>query len=89
MKRVVLVVLVLSGSLLSGCNKTEIARGWSTNKWASFTIQQYSGGKLIGEWVATERPISETSSDGFAFVNKATGKLLIVSGDIRIEEMGK
>lgn len=75
---------VISLALLAiGCTDA----GWagsvgSLNK--SHHVKQYSGGQLVGEWDSTGKVLNEDRSDGYHFVDKKTGKLIRISGDLQI-----
>ena len=43
-------------------------------------IELYSGGKKVAEWHSTGKITSESSTDGWKFVDRDTGKLVRVSG---------
>lgn len=82
MTKVILFVVVILLSV-SGC--TDAAREKVLNNWGKeFTVEMYSGGILVRTWTSSGKVASESGSDGYFFKDKATGKLVEVSGDIVI-----
>ena len=53
------------------------------------TVELYSGGKKVREWISTGKVISESSSDGYKFMDSKTNKLVRVSGDVVITILNK
>ena len=85
MKKVFLVVLVVLSLSMFGCSDAERSKfGGLGNE---FRITMYSGGIPVKTWVSTGKVYSEGSSDGYYFKDKATGKLIEISGDVVIEEI--
>jgi hypothetical protein len=78
MKKPVLFALLL----LAGCSHAKTAKLLSNGQ--DHHIIQFSGGQKVGEWVSNGRVYSEDGSDGYYFEDKATGKIVEVSGDIQI-----
>jgi len=76
------ITLLASLLLLTGCYSASRARMLSTGQ--DHHIVQYSGGVKIGEWTSNGRVFSEEHSDGYYFEDKATGKIVEVSGDLQI-----
>lgn len=60
--------------------------GWSkmTSLGNEHSVQLYSGGELVREWVSTGKPFSEENSDGYSFKDKISGNLTEVSGNVVI-----
>lgn len=52
-----------------------------------FKVEMYSGGKLVRTWTSSGKVQSEQRSDGYYFNDKATGKLVEVSGDVVITKL--
>jgi hypothetical protein len=66
----------------AGCSSGNYA-AWSA--WGKpHHIKQFSGGKLIGEWDSVGKIENESHSDGYYFEDKATRRLILVSGDVQI-----
>lgn len=80
MKRI-LIAVALFGAL-SSC--TDSSREKMFNYGNSFKVEMYSGGKLVRSWISTGKVSAESGSDGYYFKDKATGKLVEVSGDVVI-----
>lgn len=78
MKKPILLVLLL----LTGCYSANRAKMLSSGR--DHHIIQFSGGKVVGEWTSRGRVFSEGHSDGYYFEDRATGKVVEVSGDIQI-----
>jgi len=68
-----------------GCSDAAFASMGSLGE--SHKITLYSGGKIVREWISTGKIENETSSDGFYFRDKSTGKLVRVTGDVVIERL--
>ncbi len=68
--------------LLCGCTDAGYERQWN---WENCKVTLYSGGKEVRTWHSTGVVQSESRSDGYHFKDKATGKLIVISGDIVIE----
>jgi len=79
------VLLVLVVPLLSctdaGCAKNLKSYG-NKNR-----VRLYSGGKVAAEWESTGRVGDDESGAGFYFVDKATGRMVRVQGDVSVEEI--
>lgn len=78
MRKSVLLVLLL----LTGCYSANRAKMLSSGR--DHHIIQFSGGQKVGEWTSNGRVFSEEHSDGYYFEDKATGKVVEVSGDLQI-----
>jgi hypothetical protein len=68
--------------LLAGCSHAGVAKMLSNGR--DHHIIQFSGGQKVGEWISNGRVFSEEHSDGYYFEDKATGKVVEVSGDLQI-----
>jgi hypothetical protein len=82
MKKLLIPIMVLSSILITSC--TDSKREKMFNYGNEFKIELYSGGHLVRTWVSTGKVSSERESDGYYFKDKATGKLVEVTGDIVI-----
>lgn len=78
-----LLVGLLAVAVLAGCTDAE-----SQSVYGSLgkkcNVKLYSGGKLVGEWTSTGRVENEPKSDGWHFVDAATGKYVRIGGDVVI-----
>jgi hypothetical protein len=85
MKKIKLFAVVLMTVVLSSCARgcQEVDRSLFDNVNHNVKITQYSGGKLIGEWTINGIVNNSSASDGYYFYTN--GKLVEVSGDIRLE----
>jgi hypothetical protein len=68
--------------------------GCTDAKWAAqtalgtqFRITLYSGGSPVRQWISTGKVETEEHSDGWLFVDKATGGLVRVSGPVVVEQL--
>ena len=73
------ILLVMAAVALVGC--TDAMWGKVGALGGSGTITCYSGGKEIYKGESTGKIQSESQSDGYFFVDKATNKLTEVSGE--------
>lgn len=48
-------------------------------------VTLYSGGQAVRVWTSNGKVMSETDSDGYYFMDGATGKLVRVTGDVVVE----
>ena len=84
MFRKLITITVISISLVSiGCTDARRASLGSYGK--EHTITMYNGGVKVRQWTSTGKVTSMTDSDGWQFMDKATGKLVRVGGDVIIE----
>lgn len=82
MKKVVFLLFAAATILLCGCTDTTMA---SLSAYGQpHHIKQFSGGKLVGEWDSTGKVQNEQNSDGYAFEDAATHKIVEVSGTVQI-----
>lgn len=65
-----------------GCTDAEISQFQSFG--SEHSIELYSGGEKVREWTSTGKVLSEENSDGYFFCDKATQKLVRVTGDLVI-----
>jgi hypothetical protein len=72
-------IITVLGIMLLGCTDGQFAKLQALGGKGS--IRCYSGGKMIYEGESTGKIQSESSSDGYYFVDKADGKLKEVSGN--------
>jgi hypothetical protein len=82
MKKLFLLSSVLISSLMISC--TDAQRGKMLNYGNKFSVEMYSGGKLVRSWISSGKVKSEEGSDGYFFIDSQTGKLVEVSGDVVI-----
>jgi hypothetical protein len=68
--------------LLIACSDTEIAQLTAIGEPGHITC--YSGGQVIFEGDSTGKIATEEQSDGWKFMDAATGRLVRVSGDCLI-----
>lgn len=81
MKRLLIFAILLC---LAGCSSAEWAK--STKVWNNHKVTFYSGGQVVRTWSARGQVLDSEKSDGYYFVDDATGKLIEVSGDVVIEQ---
>jgi hypothetical protein len=78
-----LITLILSLSLIpGGCTDATWKR--TTSLGSKHTVVMFSGGKEVGRWTTTGKPRSVAEEDGWIFVDSASGKMIIVTGDVVI-----
>ena len=83
MTRRTLFTAALAALSVAGC--TDAQRGKLLNLGNSAHIKCWSGNVVIYDGVSTGKVSSESNSDGYYFRDKASGKLLEVSGNCVIE----
>lgn len=76
-------LLIILLVLFVSCTDAQRAKRLS-NYGNSFKVEMYSGGVLVRSWTSTGKVATESQSDGYFFKDKATGKLVEVSGDVVI-----
>jgi hypothetical protein len=82
MKHVVRLVMMTLVLALVGCTNASVAQFKAYGNY--HVVRQYSGGVLIGEWRLKGKVEAETDSDGWFFMDAATGQLVRISGDIQV-----
>jgi hypothetical protein len=80
MKKLIVVAALMIA--LTGCTASQMGNVTSLGK--DHTVKQYSGGVLIGEWSTRGKVTTISDSDGWEFVDRATGKFMRVSGDVQV-----
>lgn len=75
--------LILLTILSVGCADATRANFSSIGK--EHKITMYNGGQLVRSWTSTGKVLTITDSDGWQFMDKETGKLVRVGGDVIIE----
>ena len=87
MRKFLTVLLCICLIGLSGCSsiKTQLSKASADFNSKEANVTCYSGGKAIVETRSQGKVFSETDSDGFSFIDRATGKLKEVSGDCVID----
>ena len=68
--------------VLAGC--TDAQNASLSSYGASQHVELWSGGTMVKEWDSTGKVSNEAQSDGYFFCDKATGKLVRVTGDVVI-----
>ena len=77
----VIALITLFGSV--GC--TDATRANIKAIGQEHRIRMFSGGELVAEWTSTGKVTSLRESDGWQFMDKETGRLVRVGGDVIIE----
>ena len=72
-------ILLIINIFFMGCTDAQIAKLGGLGNEAS--VKCWSGTKVIYEGTSTGKVQSEADSDGYFFKDKATGKLMEVSGN--------
>ena len=76
-------IVILSMTLTTGCAfNAKMSQLGSYG--ADHKVEMYSGGELVRTWTSSGKVVSEESSDGYYFKDKATGVLVRVTGDLVI-----
>jgi hypothetical protein len=65
-----------------GCTDTERAKMFAYGQ--PHHIKQFSCGQVVGEWDSTGKVLSEEHSDGYAFEDAKTHKIVEISGTVQI-----
>jgi len=79
------VLIALSLLALSGC--TDADRAQIAGFGNKYRITLYSGGEPVRTWVSTGKVHAETQSDGWFFMDAATGRLVRMFGDSVVEQI--
>ena len=77
---------LLAAALFSGCSAAERSRFAFGNKAYDYKVTLYSGGQPVRVWHSKGAVISESDSDGYFLVDKATDKIVEVAGTVVIEQ---
>lgn len=83
MKKAILTLALISLLLTSAC--TDASRASIAALGNEHRVRMYNGGVLVAEWTSTGKVTTMTDSDGWQFMDKETGKLVRVGGDVIIE----
>jgi len=75
--------LVIAMALLSACTNSEQAQWTAYGSEAHVTL--YSGDEKVGEWTSTGKVHAEDSGSGYYFQDRASGKLVRITGTVVIE----
>jgi hypothetical protein len=78
-----LFIILLIGMLIVSCTDATLASFGAYGE--SHHIRMFNGGILVAEWYSTGKVATMDSSDGWEFMDKATGRLVRVGGDVIIE----
>jgi len=81
--RIKILAALIFAVIVSGCTDARKASFLSFGK--EHKVTMYNGGVLVREWISSGKVESMSQSDGWQFMDKATGKLVRVGGDVIIE----
>lgn len=81
MKKLILLIAICFTAV--GC--TDATRSNLMSYGKEHQITMYNGGTMVRQWISSGKVQSLTDSDGWQFMDKATGKLVRVGGDVIIE----
>jgi hypothetical protein len=81
--KIKLMMIMILGIMFYGC--TDATRASLGAYGQEHRVRMYNGGVLVAEWISTGKVVTMTESDGWQFMDKASGKLVRVSGDVIIE----
>lgn len=77
------IAVVCGGLVCGGCSDANKA---AMSAWGKkHRVMLYSGGVKIGQWTTSGKIENESKSDGYYFRDDATGKVVMVDGDVVIE----
>lgn len=80
MKKIIIIAL-----LFVGCTDADVAQLGGYN--AEFKIELVNcDGSVTKEWISTGKVRTEKESDGYYFMDKSSGKLVRVTGNLIITE---
>lgn len=82
-----LIKVISAAVIVSLASCTDATRAKMGGYGDEHKVQLYNGGKLVREWTASGKVLSEETSDGYYFNDKETGKLVEVSGDVVITKI--
>jgi hypothetical protein len=79
--------IIASIIALSICSCTDASRARLTGYGDEYKVEMYSGGQMVRSWTSSGKVHSEEGSDGYFFNDKASGKLIEVTGDVVITQL--
>jgi hypothetical protein len=82
MKNLLLIIVLFF--MLSSCKDSKIAQWNALGKQHIITLYSCDG-HIIKQWTSTGNVSNETQSDGWYFMDVATGKLVEITGTLVIE----
>ncbi|TGE05576.1 hypothetical protein [Hymenobacter fodinae] len=80
-----LLILASAALLLVGC--TDATKAHFGGYGGSFKVEVLSGGQVVRTYTSSGKVGSANQSDGYYFMDAATGKLTEVSGDVIITQV--
>ena len=86
MKRL-LILPLLAAMAVTGCSSATWSRNTPGRIMSNYKLTLYSGGLAVKTWNTKGQVESESRSDGYYFVDIATGKIVEVAGTIVIEQL--
>ncbi|NML34900.1 hypothetical protein [Paraburkholderia antibiotica] len=86
MKKSILIASLIAASALQGCTDADKAQIGGFG--AKFEITLYAAnGSVIKQWRSNGKVQTESHSDGWYFMDAATGKLVRVSGTVVVDQL--
>jgi hypothetical protein len=83
----ILCVAIGTSVTMVGCSKATISRNIVYLRGGNAKVEVYSGGKIVKTYYSDGEVKTESNSDGWFLKDKKTGKLILVSGTVIIEEL--
>lgn len=74
--------------LFSGCSPAKRARLSGAAYAHNYRVTMYSGGREVRTFRTIGKVQNQSESDGYYFMEADTGRLIEVSGDVVIEQLG-
>lgn len=84
MKKILIIFAFFALLSLNGCKDSTVSQFSALGKEHIITLYGCDG-KIIKQWISTGSVSNEANSDGWYFEDKATGKLIEVTGTLTIE----
>lgn len=78
------ILLLITVYLFTGCTSADRAKICAYGSKHKITL--YSGGVAVRTWHSSGAISNEEHSDGYYFMDDATGKLVTISGQVVIEQ---
>jgi hypothetical protein len=79
------IIIFFTAFFFASCTDSYRAKAGGYNN--KYKVEVLSGGQIVRTYTSTGKVLSEKDSDGYYFMDAATGKLVEISGDIIITQI--